>query len=464
MKTYLYLLFFLFFGIHSIFSQEKVVDQQLKDFSIFKNALLTNSAGLYYYSTEKEVENRFDSLEKVLKTPKSEIELFQLYSKFVASIRCGHSVVWSKKMTDEYLKSSNRLPFTIYYSNQKLFLAYEYKDSLITLPKYTEIVSLNNRKPIELANEISTYLSSDGFNQTLKNEKLKYQFMYLYYCFIEQADSFLVRYISEKKDTVSFNFKGSVSRIKQTHKSKSVFNFKRKNINYSIDILQKTAYLKLPYPLPNSLIYKFRLNRFFKMIDNSLTQNLILDLRGNGGGIMQKYMAGFLTDSSYKYETTMYMGKEKPNEYYKFKFNSQRISVAITRFLYTHFAKYNQIQYVSPHKNRFSGKLYVLTNGFTFSAAANLATNLKHYSNAILVGEETGGSYLLCSSGNLVLELPNSKLRMTINPLKFVNSVALQEHKGGVLPTFEVKPSDFWDDKNDIQLNFVKDLIKSSQK
>ena len=60
-----------------------------------------------------------------------------------------------------------------------------------------------------------------------------------------------------------------------------------------------------------------------------------------------------------------------------------------------------------------------------------------------------------------ILKLPKSNLLIKINPMKYVNSVKVTGYKGGVLPTYGVKPSDKWDSDVDVQLQFVYDLIKN---
>ena len=99
----------------------------------------------------------------------------------------------------------------------------------------------------------------------------------------------------------------------------------------------------------------------------------------------------------------------------------------------------------------------------TFSAASNLTSTLKEHSNAITIGEETGGSYLKCSSGGLLLKLPNSKLKLRVNPIRFENNVKIKETKGGVVPDYVIKPDMIWDSKNDVQLKFALELISKKK-
>ena len=203
-------------------------------------------------------------------------------------------------------------------------------------------------------------------------------------------------------------------------------------------------------------------NKIFKKLNQDSIQNLILDLRSNGGGLSQDYIAGFFTDSSYVYESLQYKGKTRLNRHYCNPFNSQRLAVLTVRIASKFHKKPFEFK-TKPRKNRFKGQLYILTNGMTFSAASNLTSTLKEHSDAITIGEETGGSYLRCSSGGLILKLPNSKLKLRVNPIRFDNNVKMKETKGGVAPEYLVKPDMFWDSKNDVQLKFALELISKKK-
>lgn len=463
--TFLTCFYFIVFSYYS-YSQKietKNIKHQLKDFSIFKDAILSNSAGLYYYNTIEEFNSRLDSLENEFKTPKNEFETYALYAKCVASIRCGHSVIFSKKIISKYNNSNVRLPFQIYYINNKLFTFTDFKDSSVHIPKFTEIVLFNNEKPKDISSKLSKYISTDGFNQTHKNERLKRQFFYYNYCFNNQPNIYNLKYLNENKDTLSITLKPSIPKKTANSSKKSIPPLPKKNIAFTFDSVNNISTLTLPYPLPQSLKYKKQLKNYFLELSKKSITNLVVDLRNNGGGYSQDYIAGFLCDSSYTYESVTYKGTKRPNRYYKKPLNSQRITVFIHKISSRNINKRTKAEYTKPQKNCFHGKIFVLTNGFTFSAASNLTSNLKQYSGAIVVGEETGGSYRKCSSGSLLLELPYSKINITINPIKFVNSVFVSDHKGGVLPKFEVKPSDRLGEKEDPQLQFIFDLIQKTK-
>jgi hypothetical protein len=93
---------------------------------------------------------------------------------------------------------------------------------------------------------------------------------------------------------------------------------------------------------------------------------------------------------------------------------------------------------LAPAPGRFGGRLIVLVDGATGSAAAQLATLIRvNRRDAIFVGEEVGGDMEGPVSGSyLSLILPHSKLRVEVPVLKKVLHLnGLRYERGrGVIP------------------------------
>lgn len=66
-------------------------------------------------------------------------------------------------------------------------------------------------------------------------------------------------------------------------------------------------------------------------------------------------------------------------------------------------------------KNNFKGKVYILTNGPTFSASALFCNAMKGQPGVTLVGEETGGGWY-GNNGIIIpdIVLPNTKIRVRL--------------------------------------------------
>lgn len=118
-----------------------------------------------------------------------------------------------------------------------------------------------------------------------------------------------------------------------------------------------------------------------------------------------------------------------------------------------------------PYPERFKGKLYILINRGTGSAASEFAAIAKSNQIGVIVGEESGGVYEgVNGTSFLRFELPNSKMYLRtplVSGTLVVKPVA--EAGRGVMPDVQVhfRTEDLLI-RNDRQLKQVKQLIRES--
>lgn len=166
----------------------------------------------------------------------------------------------------------------------------------------------------------------------------------------------------------------------------------------------------------------------FQAIQDHRTQNLILDLRFNGGGSDEagRAVVDHLTSKPYRLYSRA----------------GGRVSDALLRTNPRWYLRPLKGLYISlpvrarppgEVKNRFEGSVYVLTSPSTFSAAADLAAVLKDYRLATLVGEETGG--VRQSFGETYgHRLPNSGVEFSVSGKRFYAPIPQPDdaHRGTV--------------------------------
>ena len=126
-----------------------------------------------------------------------------------------------------------------------------------------------------------------------------------------------------------------------------------------------------------------------------------------------------------------------------------------------HFGYWERHTYKPKQKNNFSGKVFVLTNGLTFSASTLFCNAVKGQPNVTLVGEETGGGWY-GNSGILIpdIKLPNTHLKVRLPFFRLVQFNHIAEKGRGVFPDVFVPPN--WQDilnGVDTKLKVVQQLI-----
>ena len=187
----------------------------------------------------------------------------------------------------------------------------------------------------------------------------------------------------------------------------------------------------------------------FRALHEKQAKVLILDLRGNGGGndMYGAMLVSYLTDKSFRYFDHINVKTVDPS----FKEHStwsaaagQRLRAGVepnpaSGFLVTP-KLHPGVAEQRPGKYPFTGKVFVLIDGGTFSTAADFCAVVHHLKRATFVGEETGGGYYGNNSGfGITLKLPKSGVRVGIPLYEYWNAVPGYDGKRrGTRPDFPV--------------------------
>ena len=117
---------------------------------------------------------------------------------------------------------------------------------------------------------------------------------------------------------------------------------------------------------------------------------------------------------------------------------------------------------VIPARPIYTGKVYVLMNGYSASATGELIGHLKNINRAVFIGEEAGGNPVIFTGGQtLPVDLPHTHvvgyLPLSLNEM----NVKLKNTGHGVLPDYKIKRTikDILQEK-DVEMEFVMDLIQ----
>lgn len=423
--------------------KQDVIAKQLQDFNIFKETVLAYHAGLYVYNDTLTIQKRLDEMEQKMgakmHTP---LEILALYTKFNASIQCIHSFTAYKKYN---LLAKQFIAFNslLYYCNNELFVTKNYTSKEVTLQKNDQIILLNNEEIKNIKDSLVEYVATDGNNLTYKELSLRnrfFRFYALYRPTTEQVNITCVR----GKDTLSASFPLSAIVVELPKTVK-----KSRNIPFVVSYNQVKNYarIQLPNPLPGTREYKRQLRHVFEKVTKLGITQLVIDLRNNGGGKAQGTLLNYLVDTAVLYETRVSCSfKNAPHKKYFYKRFDEQHLISFFNFSGEKNIKPNYL---------YDGKIIVLINGKTGSAASNCSAILKQWSNAVIFGEESGGGYLMCNTGGPMLRLPNSKLIIPIRTINIYNNVTKCDDHSGVTPDIYVSPLCGFEKSSDAVLDYV---------
>ena len=176
------------------------------------------------------------------------------------------------------------------------------------------------------------------------------------------------------------------------------------------------------------------IDAIFSEIRDRGSQNLIIDLRFNGGGNSRAgdYILNYITSKRYR----MYSGSDVKMS--KQVYEKGLLGI-LARLMRGRIFKYrNRLQRPHDMGFRFEGRIYALIGPATFSSASDFAAVLEDFDIAALVGEETGG-LRECFGDCPRFTLPNSSLQFTVShKLFFAPKPRPGDDKRGVVPDIAI--------------------------
>jgi hypothetical protein len=442
-----------------------VLKHQRLDFEQFENALNNLQAKPTLHINKEQLTSYLKAAKDTLRNPLSPIEQFRVYSKLLAKLQDGHTTLQpSKAALKEWAREKQCLPFDVVFVNKKLFISPMHpKDAeeIAILEKNANKGTKGSKKPVKANKKVPTpgmeiykidsltveqwmkhiapYLSSDenGIDFKYFQAGLFFDF-YRYIALPSSSDSVKITFIA-KRDTITTTIKHGypLRHTLNTRLSNSKpATIEEKYGHFSIE-KNKYGYFRFTnFVYAKGDEYNEFLKKSFESIQKKKIKYLIVDLRGNTGGAMQleflKYILDEGTDlgqydivKQVKRKQLRKMGvlmRQAPTKRY---LQNKRL-MRMGSLLKNEFTGELKIEkaYTS---NRFKGKIVVITDEGSFSAAAILAAHLKTLADAKIVGQKAGGSFYGGNAGTLPVKLKKSKLVVNFNPNFFASNLFGEE-------------------------------------
>jgi C-terminal processing protease CtpA/Prc len=325
------------------------------------------------------------------------------------------------------------------------------------------------------------YMVADGYEQNVNYIRLSASFPYFHRNIFGLYKNYYVNYTDSNglaKSALLPYYAPSPDSVKKEKRKRRI---ERRRIPYekrleSIRSLQHDSLFTL---MTINGFSKGHLRSFFRRSFRELrkkgVENLVIDLRANGGGDINKsvLLTKYLKNTSFKVADSAYSISKNFAPYTKnisFGFLNNLGLLFVTRKKKDgayHFGYWERHTFIPKRRNHFDGKVFVLTNGLTFSASSLFCSAVKGQDNITLAGEETGGGWY-GNSGILIPEitLPNTRLRVRLPFFRLVQYQHQATIKGaGVIPDIYVGPD--WRDVLhgvDTKMKTIEKIIEEGQK
>ena len=487
-KTTLFCLFFLISILGADAQKQftplpKIAPGILKeDFVLLKKILEANHPSLYWYTPKDSIDACFESAINSITDSLNEVQFKNKVAWVISKIRCGHTSV-------RFSKSYEKIAGHFRYPQFPLLLK-TWGDSLVVVNSFpskdavfkrgTIITGINGRTNHQLLDTLFQYITSDGFSFNFKSQVVSGSFPAWYKTILGLDSSYRVSYIDTTgKEAVATikNFRPTIDTSKK-NRATALFPLvkpTRKQIRearllsrrgIAIDTALNTAFIRLTSFTGGNIRGFFR--HSFKTIRQKHIQHLVIDLRENGGGKVSNsiLLTQYLTDHPFK------VGDSVVAISRRFKYG-RYIKPSWTYWLAMNFGAHKMkdglihLRYYETHlfqpqkKDHFTGDVYLVQGGYSFSATAMFISYLKGQKNVKLVGEETGGGYYGSSAMHIpTIVLPNTGLRVSLPMYRVViDSTRPKGH--GIIPDIEIDPSS-QAIKNgiDLKMQKIRELIQ----
>ena len=445
--------------IKSYNPQKKYSSQQLQqDYSLLRNILEKKHPSLYWYTPKDSMKIYFESYYSIIKDSMTEQEFgWQIIAPLTNKIHCGHTSFSRSKAYNNWAtnKKFPSFPLLLKCWNDTMAITNNLNRKDSVLKRGTLITSINGIKNEELTKIMFGYMTEDGYANNVNYLRLSNNFPYYHRNIFGVSKTYAVTYLdsagkerlinipvfdlgtdSSKKSKDSIVVK-KVKPDKKKSRIKRLLDLR----SLAVDTANNTAIITLNTFSDGGLRKFYR--QTFGYIKRAGIDNVVLDIRSNGGGRIRlsTLLTKYVSRVNFKVADTAFAVTKTLRPYSKYIKQSFINNLGL--FFLTkknkdglfHFGHWERKVNKPKTTNHYGGNLYVLINGSTFSAAALFSNAVKGQPGVVLVGEESGGGWH-GNNGILIpdIVLPNTHIKVRLPLFRLVQYHHVPKNGRGISP------------------------------
>lgn len=304
--------------------------------------------------------------------------------------------------------------------------------------------SINGVPSVDIIDHFKEYRGSDGLTDAFSKAYFHYLSSRLIAKYLQNAVNY--RIVSEDGD---FELKAT-NKMFGTELDEDFLNIALSNNKNKLYVKDGSAILKLnKFYKSDVRFYK----KVFQEIEDLKLDTLIIDVRQNLGGERKAAVAltKYLVDSTFSYSllkpkrTRAMKYLNGKGKFFHFLSILKYYGGNIYRIRKSEFGPEFRYTYKPHTKEKYDGKVYVITDGFTCSASTMVTSWIRKHSNATFLGSQAGGGYNGNNGGSFpIITLPNSKIVIRFPTYRLILDNESKE-RTGIVPDVHLESFSSYD-------------------
>lgn len=414
-------------------------DALLHDVDVLQQAYEALHPGLYRYNTPEQMRAQFDQLRAEFYRDRTLGDAYLAFSRLAAQVKCGHTYAnfynQSKAVQRALFEGDDRVPFHFVWIGDRMVVTRDFSGDP-ALRAGTEILAIDDVPAADLLTRLMAVARADGHNDAKRRALLAVRGDDTY----ETFDVFLPRVLPGTDGVRRYTVRapGSDAIVVRTLQPQSHAQrlAARTQATVGDDDAQWTldmsdpalAVLRMPgWALYNSKWdWKAFLQQAFETLDRSRVPALVIDLRGNEGGLdVGDVLLAHLLDAPRHFDSYRRLVRYRtaPDALVPYldtwdpSFKDWGADAERVDDRYYAVKRWNTAQAlrIVPKVPRFTGRTFVLVGATNSSATFEFARMAKASGAATLVGQPTGGNLRGINGGAFFfLRLPKTGLELDL--------------------------------------------------
>ncbi len=427
-----------------------------EDLKVLWDMLEEGHGGFDRYTPASVLKKSFDEAMNGLAGPLTELDFYLRLLPLIAEIKDGHTRAQLSPPAGAFLDARPVFfPFGLRFLNGKAYI-FRNLSSDAGIKEGAELLAINGTTMAEIVSKLMPLMPSDAGIRTSRVRRLEFpaNFGRLFALRFGQQEMFRLRIRPfQGKANKELSVPGiTVEDLNRILRERYPATAERRPV-YEMSFLGTTAVLTIRSfgddPEKGTPPYPEFLDDAFRTLEEKKTPNLIIDLRGNGGGMDHygKLLFAHVMERPFLYYWTL---ETKKDHYDLFRFTNEtaegreelaRQVKKNTRGWFDVLGHPNSgLQ--NPEAPRFAGRVAILIDGLSFSATGETTSLFHFYKKAVFFGEECGAGYYGNSSGFMVMAtLPNTRIQVRIPLVVYTMAVDGYPKDRGIVPDHPVAPT-----------------------